>query len=276
MSARCPGKCSRLRPSFYTLTSDEVTVVDGSAVVTGLLLALTLPPGVPWWLPVAGSSVGLILGKHVFGGLGHNIFNPALVGRAFLLAAWPAHMTTWSTPVSWSGAAADAVTTATPLAAQKLSGAAAPLADLFLGTVAGSLGETSGLGILIGAAYLFYKKTITWHIPCSYLGTVLVAALLLGQDPVFHLLAGGLLFGAFFMATDVVTSPTTKPGRLVFGCMAGLLTILIRRYGGYPEWVCYAILIMNSLTPLIDKYTARTYTAGDVSIPVIRQILKQK
>ncbi len=265
----------KFRPFLYNvLTNDDITIMDGSAAVTGMLLAFTLPPAVPFWIPVVGSAVAIVVGKHVFGGLGQNIFNPALVGRAFLLAAWPGIMTTWRSPAA--GNAVDAVTTATPLAAMKMQGHTTPLVDLIAGNVGGCIGETSAVAILIGAAYLLYKGTITWHIPFSYIGTIFVLALVLGQDPVFHLFAGGLLLGAFYMATDVVTSPVTKSGRLVFGCGAGIITILIRQYGGYPEGVCYAILLMNALSPLIEKYTTRKFSQGQVAVPVVDRVLKNK
>jgi electron transport complex protein RnfD len=245
-----------------------------------MLLAFTLPPTVPFWIPIVGSVVAIVVGKHVFGGLGNNIFNPALVGRAFLLAAWPVYMTTWASPVSrWAepgSKVADAVTTATPLAAMKLQGQTTPLIDLFIGNTGGCLGATSVLAIFIGASYLLYKRTVTWHIPSSFIGTVFVFSFLLGQDPVFHLFAGGLMLGAFYMATDVVTSPVTKSGRLVFGCGAGIITVIIRQFGGYPEGVCYAILIMNALTPLIEKYTTRKYKPNQVAIPLMDKIMKNR
>ncbi len=264
------------RPFFYNaLTEERITVLDGSALITGLLLAFTLPPTVPLWMPVVGSVVGIAVGKHLFGGIGSNIFNPALVGRAFLLAAWPAAMTTWQAPfVCWGKGAVDAVSAATPLAAMKLQGQMTPLADLAIGRVGGCVGETSAVAVLLGAAYLLYKGTITWHIPFSYIGTVAVLAFLLGQDPLFHLLAGGLMLGAFFMATDVVTSPVTKSGRIMFGCGAGVLTIIIRIYGGYPEGVCYAILIMNAVTPLIDRFTRCSVKPDEVTIPILKKALK--
>jgi electron transport complex protein RnfD len=254
-------------PVFSIMESPEVTVLDGSAALTGLLLAFTLPPSVPLWIPAVGSAFSIAVGKHIFGGLGYNIFNPALVGRAFLLAAWPVYMTDWRSPINWiakeSAAAVDAVTTATPLSAMKLEGQATSLLDLFIGNTGGSL----------GAAYLLYKGTITWHIPFSYIGTAVVFALLTGNDPVFHFLSGGLLLGAFFMATDVVTSPVTITGRLIFGCCAGLITMIIRCYGGYPEGVCYSILIMNAFVPLIDRYTQKRVSADEINIPLVDKIL---
>jgi len=264
-------------PIFSVMESQEITVMDGSAAVTGLLLALTLPPSVPWWMPVVGSAFAIAVGKHVFGGLGYNIFNPALVGRAFLLAAWPTHMTTWERPVNWfaaeGGAVVDAVTTATPLGMMKMDGQTTPLLDLLVGNIGGCIGETSAIAILLGAAYLLHKGTIKWHIPFFYLGTVLIFALVTGHNPVFHLLSGGLLLGAFFMATDVVTSPVTIYGRVIFGICVGLITMVIRCYGGYPEGVCYAILIMNGFVPLIDRYTRKNVAKGEIDIPLVNKIL---
>ena len=267
------------RPLIYNiLTNDDITILDGSALATGILLAFTLPPGAPLWIPAVGSVFAIAVGKHVFGGLGNNIFNPALVGRAFLLAAWPGIMTTWTAPLAWlaggSGTTVDAVTAATPLTAMKMSNQTTPLLDMILGNTSGCMGETSAIALLLGAGYLLYKGTITWHIPFSYIGTVFIFALLLGQDPVFHLFAGGLMLGAFYMATDVVTSPVTRSGRIIFGCGAGMLTILIRKYGGYPEGVCYAILIMNALAPLIERITMRSHQPDEVTVPMLDKILK--
>ena len=225
---------------------------DGSAAVTGVLLALTLPPGVSWWICVVGSVTAIFLGKYVFGGLGNNIFNPALVGRAMLLASWGGRMTEWYGPF-------DLQSTATPLAEP----GAASMMDLFTGNVAGSLGETSAIALLIGAAYLVYKKHINWRIPGGYIISAFILGMLISPagfqfelaDGLFHVLAGGLLLGALFMATDMVTSPVTPRGQLIFGVGCGVLTVLIRVYGNYPEGVTFAILIMNAVTPLIDNAT---------------------
>lgn len=249
-----------------------ITLNDGSAALTGLLLALVIPPGVPLWMPALGAAFAVAIGKQVFGGLGYNPFNPALIGRAFLLASWPTLMTTWQWPansLSWAGNHLDAVAGATALALNKQEilaklGLEIPLSQLFLGNVAGSLGETSALALLLGAAFLLFKGIIDWRIPTAYLGIVAVFAMLFGQDPMFHLLTGGLLLGAFFMATDYVTTPVTPRGKIIFGLGCGLLTILIRKYGGYPEGVCYSILLMNAATPLIDRYT-RPRRFGEVA-----------
>ena len=265
---RIPGY--RFRPFLFNLlTNEKITLADGSALVTGLLLAFNLPPGVPLWLPIIGSAVAIAIGKQIFGGLGQNIFNPALFARAFLMAAWPAHMTTFVSPFEWpkwweqlsyspSSWTVDAVSVATPLTLMKQQGTATPYGELLIGHIGGCLGEVSALAILIGAAYLLYKGTITWHIPFSYLGTVALLTLLWGKDPIFHLLSGGLFLGAFFMATDVVTSPITKQGRILFGVGCGVLTVLIRLVGSYPEGVSYSILLMNAATPMIDRYTGRS------------------
>ena len=257
----------KLRPFLYNFaTNENMTLADGSALVTGLLLAFNLPPRIPFWVPIVGSAIAIALGKHVFGGLGHNIFNPALFARAFLLAAWPAHMTSWVAPYDWGRWAqrlsmdprswsVDAVSAATPLALMKQQGTATPYLDLFLGNVGGCIGEVSALAVLMGAAYLLYKGTITWHIPFPFLGTVALLTALFGKDPVFHLFSGGLMLGAFYMATDIVTSPVTKPGRILFGAGCGVLTVLIRLFGALPEGVSYSILLMNACTPLIDRYT---------------------
>ncbi len=229
------------------LTKKAITIKDGSAVLTGLLLALVLSPLVPWWIPILGAAFAIAIAKHAFGGLGHNIFNPSLAGRAFLVASWPALMTRWILP--------DGVTGATPLGMLKLEGIKTGYAQLFIGNIGGTIGETSALVLLIGAAFLFYKKIIDWRIPVTYVGTVFVFALLFGQDPLFHILAGGLLIGAFFMATDYVTSPITKNGKLIFGIGLGFLTIIIRLYSGLAEGVMYSILLMNSVVPLIDRFT---------------------
>ncbi|NLN17143.1 MAG: RnfABCDGE type electron transport complex subunit D [Firmicutes bacterium] len=222
------------------------TLWDGSALVTGLLLALNLPPTVPWWMAVLGTAVAIVIGKQVFGGLGHNPFNPALVGRAFLLAAFPVQMTTWITPF-------DAVSASTPLA--QGAGGIYGYGHLYLGLVPGSLGETSAFALLLGALYLLYREYIDWRIPVGYLGTVAVISLLAGQDPIFQLLSGGLMLGALFMATDMVTTPITRAGRWIFGIGAGVILMVIRLWGAMPEGVTYSILIMNGLTPLLNRWT---------------------
>ena len=236
---------------------------DGSAAVTGLLLALTLPANVPWWMPVVGSVCAIVIAKQLFGGLGNNIFNPALVGRAILTLSWGTYMvgTIWPEPRLFQPAA-DVTTAATPLEgpsyAQEVT-----LQELFLGNVTGSLGETSALALILGAFWLFYKGHIDWRIPGGYLVTVFSMGALWGEGVyhgelltgLFHVLAGGVLLGALFMATDLVTSPVTPWGRLIFGIGCGVVTMIIRLFGIYPEGVTFAILLMNAVTPIIDKIT---------------------
>lgn len=228
---------------------------DLSAIVTGLLLGLNLPPQAPWWIAAAGSAIAIIVVKEFFGGIGDNFMNPALAARAVLLASWPVHMTIYTLPTLWSGA--DAVTSATVLAGHQAS-----MLDLFLGNIPGCIGEVSKLAILLGLAYLLIRKTITWHVPVVFLGVTALLAWVMGPQGAFTfdgdalsaLLSGGVLFGAVFMATDYSTSPMTKTGQIVFAVGCGLIVSLIRAYGKYPEGVTYAILIMNVFTPLIDRW----------------------
>ncbi|HDR05780.1 MAG TPA: RnfABCDGE type electron transport complex subunit D [Candidatus Marinimicrobia bacterium] len=235
------------------------TINDGSAALTGLLLAMTLPPTFSIGGAILGSIFAITIGKFVFGGLGCNIFNPALLGRAFLQASFPVEMTTWKLP---NLAAADAVTGATPLGLLKFEGISTDYLPMLLGNVGGSIGETSALAILVGGIILLVKKYADWRIPLSYLGTVFLIGGLFWllnptqyPDPVFHLLGGGLMLGAFFMATDMVTSPITPLGSWIFGLGAGLIVVLIRLFGGLPEVVMYSILLMNGATPLINRWT---------------------
>ena len=243
---------------FGILTKKKITILDGSAVITGILLAFNLPPNVPLWLPIIGAVFSIAIGKQVFGGLGQNIFNPALVGRVFLMASWPKYMTTFTLPFN-----CDAITSATPLAILKEGKAAGhiPYLDLFLGKHGGCIGEVCILALLIGAAYLLIKGYISWHIPVTYIFTTAAFTYIFGAvqlfhgDWLFHVLSGGLILGAFFMATDYVATPLTAKGQLIFGVGCGLLTGVIRIWGGYPEGVSYAILMMNAATPFIDRYT---------------------
>ena len=238
--------CKRLRNRAF--------VMDGSAVVTGILLGLVLPPTIPLWMVAIGSIFAIGIVKEAFGGLGHNIFNPALGGRAFMPACFSVPMTTWVLPM---GFGADAVTSATPLSGGSVWQAGDPSVyqALFLGNTAGSLGETSALFILIGGIFLLARGIINWRIPAIYIGMVALMAVALGQDPLFYILAGGLMLGAFFMATDYVTSPLTNKGKIIFSVALGVLTVMIRHFGGMPEGVCFSILFMNALTPAIDRYT---------------------
>lgn len=237
----------------------EITVNDGSAFLTGLLLAMNIPSTVPWYMPILGSVVAIAIAKHTMGGLGYNIFNPALIGRAFLLASWPIAMTTWPQMAS----KVDGVTSATPLGILKLQGYEKLVAvfgdklemykSLLLGTRSGSMGETSALLLILGGAYLIYRGYINWQVPVFMIGTVGILTGAFGGDPLLNMMSGGLILGAFFMATDMVTIPITIKGQIIFAVGAGALTVLIRLLGGYPEGVCYAILLMNSVTPLIDR-----------------------
>jgi electron transport complex protein RnfD len=247
---------------FGIWAKKKITVLDGSAVITGILLAFNLPSGVPLWLPVVGAVFSIAIGKQVFGGLGQNIFNPALVGRVFLMASWPKYMTTFTHPLR-AGSGFDAITSATPLALLKEGKILGHISywDLFLGKHGGCIGEVCILALLIGAAILLIKGYISWHIPASFILTtagfsyIFGAAQLFSGDWLFSILSGGLILGAFFMATDYVATPLTAKGQIIFGVGCGLLTAVIRIWGGYPEGVSYAILMMNAATPFIDRYT---------------------
>lgn len=247
-------------------TGRKVTINDLSAVVTGLLLAFNIPSGAPWWIAAVGSVFAVGIAKQAFGGIGQNFINPALAGRAMLLASWPVLMTTWPKP----GWGADAVTTVTPLAILKGGEAAGQelpsLFDTFIGNIGGCIGETSVLLLLIGAAYLLIRGVISWRTPVAYIGTVAVLTLIFGggfENMLYHLFSGGLIIGAFFMATDYPTSPITPKGKIIFGVGAGIIVTVIRLWGGYPEGVSYSILLMNLATPLIEKYT-KPKTFGEV------------
>ena len=250
----------------------EVRISDGSAIVTGMLLAFNLPSNLPWWMIVIGAMFAIGVGKMTYGGLGNNPFNPALVGRVFLLISFPVQMTSWPLPLVSRLQYTDAVTGATPLGMLKeavRNGESVPevmkqLPDhmqLFLGQMGGSLGEVSAFALLLGFAWLLYKKIITWHIPLFMVGTVYIFTGILwlidpskNASPLFHVLTGGVLLGAIYMATDLVTSPMTKPGMIVFAVGIGIITVVIRVFGAYPEGVSFAILIMNAFVPLINKY----------------------
>jgi len=243
------------------LTKRKLSILDGSAMITGLLLAYNLPSGVPFWLPIIGAVFSIAIGKQVFGGLGQNIFNPALVGRVFLMASWPKYMTTFTLPLH--PLTADAVTSATPLALIKEGRILESLSywDLFLGKRGGCIGEVCIFALLLGAIFLFMRGYISWHIPAPFILTAGLFTYIFGArglfsgDALFHILTGGLILGAFFMATDYVTSPLTRKGQIIFGIGCGLITAVIRLWGGYPEGVSYAILMMNASTPIIDRYT---------------------
>jgi electron transport complex protein RnfD len=249
------------------------TITDGSAIITGILLAFNLPSNLPWWIVIIGALVAIGLGKMVYGGLGNNLFNPALVGRVFLLISFPVQMTTWPRPHLLFSAplAADATTGATPLGmikmtltqgkdASELMNALPTYAQMLLGDRGGSLGEVAALAIIAGGIFMLIRKVISWHIPVTFIGSAFIFAAILHLinpglyiPPSYHILCGGLLLGAIFMATDMVTSPMSNWGKIVFGIGCGLLTIIIRVAGSYPEGVSFAILIMNAFVPLINK-----------------------
>lgn len=249
---------------FQRIRSKPITIYDGSAAITGILLGLTLPPGFSIFGAILGSVFAVGIGKQLFGGLGFNIFNPALLGRAFLMATYPVMMTTWETPRTIAKAV-DAVSAATPLALMKFEHKFAPAMDLFVGNVSGSIGETSAIAIIIGGLYLRYKGYVNWKLPLGYLGSMAVfSGIFWLMDPVtypsplFHILAGGAMLAAWFMVTDMVTSPVTALGQWIFAISAGIIAVVIRLWGGLPEGVMYSILLMNALVPLINKYTRPT------------------
>ena len=265
----CTLGCMAFEALACKMMQQPLSLADGSGALNGILLALNLPPSSPWWLSLLGAAIAILIGKMVYGGLGYNPFNPALVARVVLLISFPVQMTSWTSPAPL-GSGIDAVTAATPLGEMKtavmLTGQLPELATsgftyYLTGHMAGSLGEVSAIALLLGGLFLLFKKVISWHIPVSFIGSVLVIGGIFWlidpskyPSPFFHLITGGLLLGAFFMATDMVTSPVTFKGMLFFGCGCGLLTVLIRLFGGYPEGVSFAILLMNACTPLIDRF----------------------
>ena len=244
---------------YEKITKKPVTINDLSAVVTGLLLAMNLPASAPVWVAIVGSAFAIIFAKQLFGGLGQNFINPALAGRAFLLASYPTEMTTWVVP---NGLAADAATYATPLAQLKNGTLDASLGQLVLGQVGGTIGETCAIALIIGGIYLLYKHVISWKIPVIYIATVFILFAVIGRHgmrmPLQEIFAGGVMLGGIFMATDYASSPVTPQGQVIFAVGAGLLTYLIRTFGGYPEGVSYSILIMNCCVPLIERFTEPT------------------
>lgn len=271
------GSCVAAEAVSQRLLHRPITVRDGSAVITGLLLAYIIPPGVPYWMPILGAVMSIYVAKHLLGGIGYNIFNPALIGRAFLVATFPVAMTSaWLPPIrdlsvfTYMGSGVDAVSTATPLYVLKHYGLNALIEkfgsigviyrDFFIGWRPGCIGETSALLLILAGLYLLYKGYITWHIPVSVIATVGILTWVFGGerlftgDPVLAVLSGGVIIGAFFMATDYVTSPSQQTAKLVFGVGVGAITVLIRLKGGYPEGVCYAILLMNPLTPALEGW----------------------
>lgn len=270
--ATCVATCIVTEALCRLAMGRENTIGDLSAIVTGLLLALNLPAGIPLWMAVVGSVFAIGVAKQVFGGLGMNPFNPALAARAFMLISFTGPMTTWLKPLWWK--TPDAMTTATPLAVMKgmfvadATAHATPFAaqkavekipslwNLLIGNMPGCIGEVSAIALAIGAAYLLWRKVITWHIPVAFIATVAVYSLISGGAPACaQILTGGVMIGACFMATDYVTSPTTAKGKLIFGFGCGLICMLIRQFGSYPEGCSFAILIMNAVAPLINRWT---------------------
>ena len=252
--------------AIQKMLKKEVVIADGSAFLTGLLIAMNCPANIPLHIPAIGTFVAIAITKQLFGGLGYNVFNPALIGRALILISFPKAMTTFTQPVT-TIMSMDAKTMATPLTVLKEDGVAKLLElyphiyrDLLMGNRAGSLGETATIALLLGAAFLFIKRYITWHIPITFILTVGLTTWAFGGkeglfsgDAIFHMMSGGLVLGAFYMATDYVTGPSVRSAQIVFGVACGLLTALIRLKGGYPEGVMFAILIMNCFAPLLDR-----------------------
>jgi Na+-translocating ferredoxin:NAD+ oxidoreductase subunit D len=254
------------------LLKQEPSITDGSALVTGLLLAFNVPTNLPWWIIIIGSLVAIGMGKMSFGGLGNNPFNPALVGRVFLLISFPVQMTSWPEPIVSRMAYTDATTGATPLAMMKEAissgnGVSSVMEqiptymELFIGKMGGSLGEIGAFALILGGLYMLIRRIITWHIPFSILFSIAAFTGILwlvnpemNADPLFHLLSGGVMLGAIFMATDYVTSPMTPKGMWIYGIGIGVITVAIRVYGAYPEGISFAILIMNAFVPLINTY----------------------
>ena len=258
---------------YRKLMKKHQTIGDLSAVVTGMLLAFVSPVTMPYWMAVVGAFFAIIIVKQLFGGIGKNFVNPALAGRAFLVGSYAGVMTTWVDPAACKaplmGSTADIVTAATPMAYLKVGDMEGlvsqySVSDMFIGMCGGSMGEVSALALLVGGAYLIYRKVIGWQIPVAYIGTVAVLSFLFPKTGsglefmLYSVFGGGLFLGAIFMATDYVTSPVTKKGQLVFGIGCGLFTVLIRYFGSYNEGVCYSIMVMNLLVPLIEKYTKPT------------------
>ena len=271
------GSCVAVEAISQKLLHRPVTIRDGSAVITGLLMAFIIPPGVPYWIPILGAIMAVYVAKHLLGGIGFNIFNPALIGRAFLVATFPVAMTSaWLSPIrdlsifKYMGTGVDAVSTATPLYVLKHYGEAALVekfgslgtmyTDFFIGWRPGCIGETSSFLLLLGGIFLIYKRYITWHIPASVIVSIAILTWAFGGEtlftgnPLLAVLSGGVMLGAFFMATDYVTSPSQDTAKILFGAGIGALTVLIRLKGGYPEGVCYAILLMNPLVPALEGW----------------------
>jgi electron transport complex protein RnfD len=243
---------------WQKLAKKPVRISDLSAIVTGMILGLNMPVEIPLWVPAIGSAMAIILVKQLFGGIGHNFINPALLSRGVLLVSWPALMSVYTLPVRVLGTTSmvpspDAVSAATAL----IRPSAYSTYDLLIGNIPGAIGEVCKLAILIGFLYMLFVGTVSWHIPVCFVGSVALLTWLLGGDPLVAILSGGVLFGAVFMATDYVTTPMLNVGHIIFGIGCGVIVVVIRKFGNYPEGVTFAILIMNILTPLIDRWTGR-------------------
>ncbi len=262
------GSCILFEHLWHKMSNKPSAISDLSAVVTGMLIAFNVPVTVPLWLPIVGSFFAIIVVKQLFGGLGQNFMNPALAARAFLLASWPVSMTKWVQPFTTLPIfdKVDVISSATPLGMIKgtevIAGQVLPsYMDLFVGNIGGCIGETSALALILGGGYLLFRKVINWRIPTTFILTVAVMTFIFGKsgfftgDALYHVLSGGLILGAFYMATDYSSSPVTPKGHIIMGIGCGIITSVIRLYGGYPEGVSYSILLMNVAAPLIDRYT---------------------
>ena len=250
----CVASCMIFEVLSRIIMKRSQTVSDLSACVTGILLAMNLPVTIPLWQAVIGSFVAVVIAKQLFGGLGQNFVNPAIFARIVLMLSFTADMTTWVIPRYWKENFDDivTVTSATPLVSNNAS-----YWDLFIGNTGGCIGEVCAVGLIIGGLFLIFTKIISPVTPVAFIGTVAIAELIAGNDPLYHILSGGLLLGAFFMATDYVTTPLTSTGKLIFGIGCGIITFVIRQFGGYPEGVSFSILLMNIITPYIDNFTAK-------------------
>ena len=264
LTAVSVATCIATEYIWQKILKRDIEAFDGSAILTGILFAFVVPVGMGLQYVIVGNFVAITLGKIVYGGLGHNIFNPALIGRAFVQASWPVAITTFAYDGKAGATVLDAMKRGIPLTDSLIYEGGNQYINAFLGQMGGCLGETSALALLIGGVYLIYKKQIDWKVPAVMIGTVFVLTWAMGANPLMQILSGGLFLGAFFMATDMVTSPITGKGRVIFALGIGILVSLIRMKGGYPEGTAYAILIMNGVVPLIDRYI-RAKKFGGVS-----------
>ncbi|CAN2326256.1 Ion-translocating oxidoreductase complex subunit D [Fusobacterium sp. oral taxon C10] len=264
LTAVSVATCIATEYIWQKILKRDIEALDGSAILTGILFAFVVPVGMGLQYVIVGNFIAITLGKIVYGGLGHNIFNPALIGRAFVQASWPVAITTFAYDGKAGATVLDAMKRGIPLTDSLIYEGGNQYINAFLGQMGGCLGETSALALLIGGVYLIYKKQIDWKVPAVMIGTVFVLTWAMGANPFMQILSGGLFLGAFFMATDMVTSPITGKGRVIFALGIGILVSLIRMKGGYPEGTAYAILIMNGVVPLIDRYV-RAKKFGGVS-----------